>query len=203
MCEWERWDRWRSDQRTTKVTFGVRDNSRKTERGHGNTSKIPMGNLTSSDNSKKYPFHQNDTSANCWCQLLDSLVSSLQMRQATADVSCWIGLVGSLQMRRATAYVSWWIGLVGSLQMVQATADVSWWIGLVSSLQMRHRFSEFFANDTLTTGQVTHGYFDVVLPWHLSVFLLLSTTHKQDKWKLCVLFANSKCLPRVTEERRK
>ena len=52
-----------------KVTFGVRDNSRKTEGGHGNTSKIPMGNLTSSDNSKK------------------GLVSSLQMRQATADVS--------------------------------------------------------------------------------------------------------------------
>ena len=68
--------------------------------------------------------------------------------------------------------------------------------------QLMDRFCEFFANDTLTTGQVTHRYFDVVLPWHFSVFLLLSTTHKQDKWKLCVLFANSKCLPRVTEERR-
>ena len=141
---------------------------------------------------------QATADVSCWI----ALVGSLEMRQATADVSWWISFVSSLQMRQPAADVSWWIGFVSSLQMRQAAADVSWWIGLVSSLQMRHRFSEFFANDTLTTGQVTHGYFDVVLPWHLSVFLLLSTTHKQDKWKLCVLFANSKCLPRVTEERR-
>ena len=121
-------------------------------------------------------------------------VSSLQTRQAAADVSCWIGLVSSLQMVQATADVSWWIGFVSSLQMRQAAADVSCWIGLVSSLQMRQA--------ALTPGQVTRRYFDVVIPWHLSVFLLLSTTQKQDKWKLCVLFANSKCLPRVTEERR-
>ena len=95
-------------------------------------------------------------------------VSSLQMRQAAADVSCWIGLVSSLQMRQAAADVSWWIGLVSSLQMRHTTAEVSWWIGFVSSLQMILSLLV----------KLPIGIFGVVLPWHLSVFLLLSTTQK-------------------------
>ena len=34
------------------------------------------------------------------------------MRQAAADVSCWIGLVGSLQFIQAIADVSCWVGFV-------------------------------------------------------------------------------------------
>ena len=109
------------------------------------------------------------------------------MRQATADVSCWIGFVSSLQIRQATADVSWWIGFCEFFVNDTSNCWCQLWDRFIEFFanethncwsQLMDRFCELFANEILTTGQVTHMYFDVVLPWHLSVFLLLSSTPK-------------------------
>ena len=91
VCKWERWEQWRSEPRTTKVAFWVVDNSRKTERCHGNiTPKIPMGNLTSSESiickELTKPIHQLTSAVAC----LICSEPTKPIQQLTSAVACLI-----------------------------------------------------------------------------------------------------------------